>query len=1196
MRILKISAKNINSLKGDTTIDFEGSFGASALFAITGPTGAGKSTILDIISCALYARTARLQNPSELMSRNSGEAMCEVEFEIKAKRYRATWSQKRARGRHDGNLQPPKMELFDFDAEKIIESGVSKVPKKIEEICGLDFHRFTQSMMLAQGSFDAFLKANEKDRSALLEKITGTKIYAQISERVYERHKALQQKLEAEQAKLGMITLLDEEVLLEKQKAFAALGAQKEQLKKQLQTLSLQIQWYEQKERLEKEFVQAQAEFAEVRAQKEAAKEAFEKLEAATGARQVAPLYREKKALTQLQEQNKERLQNLYAQQKRLHKEKSAEEEALDRLNKRFDEESKEYRAQKEMLKEVRTLLNEELNLQKRWDETEQQYNEASETYARLCGDLEQSEADIAKQEEKLRADENYIQTHQEDASLIENFGLIEEMASRMEKLSETIQKKSHELQMLEEKLKKAQNDTTERDLYEKKTKALKESEVKLKSVQEDLFRLQEKVPQFHEDVQTYRELISAYETYREFAANITRKEAEIAQTKERLEAFFKEREQLEGRITLIKEKRELLQKEAENALLLQKYEADRQKLKEGEPCFLCGATEHPFAHESPEVSKPLEYETRLQQCETELQSLEKQYLELEKEISKTESRFKGAKEQLKEEQEALQKLEEKFTVAGLDLASLTYETLQRRKEKAVKELEAFEQSTQEREMLLKQKETLAQEVQTLQKALHEREKAVESDSQKLTHLQEEVANLQSEYEQLTQTLHEKLSVYGAAFVPDAAKKILQTLKGRLQRFKTHQEAYERGEKALHNAKVALVKEQTEKEELVKKRNTLEKELQTLQKVLEDVRTKRIKLLNVADVDLYEKELDEAFEKLRQNVQQKKELLASLDAHSIEVGKNIKTLESEVEEQTSKLKSVEKAFHEALAKEGFESEKAFEKAVLDEGAYQALQQRCQKIDLAYAGAKTVLQEREMKLQQHQNAPDKTDMKLSTLQQMHKEEENKLEALQVEEGSIAEVLKQDAKNRARYKAGAEVLDTLHKELAISGKLNTLIGSSDGAKFAKFAQGITLDQLIALANRHLKLLTRRYRLQRVREEKQLLELEIVDTYQGNITRSVNTLSGGESFLVSLALALGLSELASQKIKIDSLFLDEGFGTLDEESLEMALNALSILQDSGKMIGVISHVNALKERIPLQISVQPKGDGTSLVEVRG
>jgi len=157
---------------------------------------------------------------------------------------------------------------------------------------------------------------------------------------------------------------------------------------------------------------------------------------------------------------------------------------------------------------------------------------------------------------------------------------------------------------------------------------------------------------------------------------------------------------------------------------------------------------------------------------------------------------------------------------------------------------------------------------------------------------------------------------------------------------------------------------------------------------------------------------------------------------------------------------------------------------------------------------------------------------------------------------------------------------------------MVGSADGAKFAKFAQGITLDQLIYLANTHLKILSSRYELCRSSSEKQLLEIEVIDSFQGNITRPVSTLSGGESFIVSLALALGLSSLASQRISIDSLFLDEGFGSLDDDSLEVALNALSRLQSSGKMIGVISHVKALKEQIPLQIRIVPNGDGTSRV----
>jgi len=153
------------------------------------------------------------------------------------------------------------------------------------------------------------------------------------------------------------------------------------------------------------------------------------------------------------------------------------------------------------------------------------------------------------------------------------------------------------------------------------------------------------------------------------------------------------------------------------------------------------------------------------------------------------------------------------------------------------------------------------------------------------------------------------------------------------------------------------------------------------------------------------------------------------------------------------------------------------------------------------------------------------------------------------------------------------------------LDGLIGSAKGDKFRKFAQGLTLDHLLHLANRHLLRLHGRYRL--LRKPSGVLELDIADSWQGDAVRDTRTLSGGESFLVSLALALALSDLVSRKTSIDSLFLDEGFGTLDGDALETALSALDALNASGKMIGIISHVEALKQRIPAQIRVE-KGGG--------
>jgi exonuclease SbcC len=163
-----------------------------------------------------------------------------------------------------------------------------------------------------------------------------------------------------------------------------------------------------------------------------------------------------------------------------------------------------------------------------------------------------------------------------------------------------------------------------------------------------------------------------------------------------------------------------------------------------------------------------------------------------------------------------------------------------------------------------------------------------------------------------------------------------------------------------------------------------------------------------------------------------------------------------------------------------------------------------------------------------------------------------------------------------------------------QLTELIGSADGKKFSEFAQGLTLARLVDLANRHLHRLTDRYRILRNPEEH--LDLLILDEYQAGSTRSMNSLSGGESFLVSLALALGLSELAGRKTQIDTLFIDEGFGTLDPDTLDIALSALETLQGTGKTIGIISHVEALKERVTTQINVRKGAGGISTLQVIG
>ncbi|MCK4956410.1 MAG: AAA family ATPase, partial [Candidatus Cloacimonetes bacterium] len=216
MKILQVRFKNLNSLMGEWFVDFtHPSYVSDGIFAIIGPTGAGKTTILDAICLALYGETPRLKNLSksnnEIMTRQTGECYSEVTFETKKGRFRCHWSQHRSRKKPNAALQSPKHEICEADSGKVLRSKLREVAEYIIKVTGMDFDRFTRSMLLAQGGFAAFLQASPNDRAPILEQITGTGIYSQISIMTHERHREEYAKLELLQAETGGIIILSDE-------------------------------------------------------------------------------------------------------------------------------------------------------------------------------------------------------------------------------------------------------------------------------------------------------------------------------------------------------------------------------------------------------------------------------------------------------------------------------------------------------------------------------------------------------------------------------------------------------------------------------------------------------------------------------------------------------------------------------------------------------------------------------------------------------------------------------------------------------------------------------------------------------------------------------------------------------------------------------------------------------------------------
>ena len=360
---------------------------------------------------------------------------------------------------------------------------------------------------------------------------------------------------------------------------------------------------------------------------------------------------------------------------------------------------------------------------------------------------------------------------------------------------------------------------------------------------------------------------------------------------------------------------------------------------------------------------------------------------------------------------------------------------------------------------------------------------------------------------------------------------------------------------------------------------------------ISELKIKSIKILNVADINTYEAEVNKNLKQIEEKNQELSQELTALKTKEQEKKEQEKRLNEKLVLSKQTLEKLEIEVQNELKNNDFETIESFKKAILSKEQREELTLLSKTIDDKYNEYQTLKINTSNALEVHK----KQDIKIKPIDEVIKEVQeiqSKIDELQLNIGAISQILERNKQDRQKHEEKILKLEKKKESFKVWVKLNEMIGSADGNKFAKFAQGITLDQLINLANNHLRVLSSRYELQRSNEQKQILEIEVIDSFQANVIRPVSTLSGGESFIVSLSLALGLSELASQKIAIDSLFLDEGFGTLDEQSLETALNALNLLQSRGKMVGVISHVEALKERIPLQIKVVPKGDGTSFL----
>jgi len=1213
VRLLHVQFKNLNSLAGEWLIDFtDPAYIADGLFAITGPTGAGKSTILDAICLALYGRTPRLKaiskSSNEIISRQTGECFAEVGFETDKGHYRCHWSQHRARRKVTGDLQAPKHEIVDAASDTVLENKLREVTKQVERVTGMDFDRFTRSILLAQGGFAAFLQASPDNRSPLLEQITGTEIYSQISQQAHSRYSDENRELDRLKNDLAGLRLLNADEERELRQQQKALQAREKTLSQQHEKTRAVLDWLAGIGRLEQQLAALEQAWQSFQEQQQAFQPQREALQRARQALRLDRLYDELSTLRQRQYDE----QALLAQARQQYEHKTAAaataQSAQETAEHHWNTSCQKQQQEIGLIRQVQEL-DRKLTALREQSEIQQQTRRQRE---QQCKQLQTKIAALLEQQTTLQTEletaERYRAEHQADAALIENLAGIEQRFEHWRELENQRQQRQpaaaktavgaarKQYAKHEAKVQQQRKQVTEIEQdYQQGTRQLEQvlngREAAL--MRSELEQQQTRARELSELLSHYEESQTTATMLAELQTRGQELQTALSERANQIEQQSAEAQKLEQRIEHCQEKLGLLYR-------IQKLEHERVQLRDGKPCPLCGALEHPYAAGNTPPLDPTQAE--LKQYKTALRVLAKQLEQQRIEQAKAEQTLEQLRrdstvqsDRLSTARQACRQLCERLAIAADNtLIQAAQAQLQQQIDQYTACLAAVEQLENKQKTVLtalnQQRADLNQDEATLRDLSQQYERAEQARQQ----AEYDLAALSTQIEQLQLNLCRELAMYGVERVAfDALDSIQSDLRQRRDVWREQTERSKAIEKTLFGLQADMRAGQSQAEQWNTELDSLRQQQQALDEQIIGLADERKNLYGDKDPTAAEQALQEALEQARENREQQRQAWQTALNEVEQWRRECERLDTSLQQLKQHLSDREPVFAEQLRERGFDSEVDYRAASLDHEQIQALEQQEKTLQREETELQTRREDTRTKLEQ-ERAKTLSDAARDELQQAFATSAAELRELQGQLGALQDRLDENARQHVLQQARLQALEAQRRECERWNRLQALIGSHDGKKFRNFAQGLTFERMVFAANEQLQKMSDRYLL--IRDREQPLDLNVIDQYQASEIRSTRNLSGGESFIVSLALALGLAQMASRNVRVDSLFLDEGFGTLDQDALETALNTLAGLRQDGKLIGVISHVAELKERINTQIQITPLPGGRSRLQGPG
>lgn len=1241
MKILAIRIKNLASLEGVTEIDFTSEpLSSAGIFAITGATGAGKSTILDALCLALYGKTPRYLQAKEsgieirdvegstlnqgdvrsILRDGTADGFAQVDFVgIDEQYHRATWSVRRARNKADGSMQSDSATLRNITTNIDFPAKKAETLSEISRLVGLNFDQFTRSVLLAQGDFTAFMKADKGEKASLLEKLTGTHIYSEISKKIYEKFRAEEILLrDLNLRKEGIITFSEEELkaLSDEQET---LEIEIKGLEKEIEKLTTEIGWHEQLANLQANFNQAYTALNVATQVQSSALPRKQKLKTVEQAQQTKSWADALKHAKQQHADKTTALAQIKANIAVLQEDKEKLEKHLEVAETNLSEKNKALTDALPLLEQARkldTLLAEKKQQVEKLKEEAENSAEANNQHQILLKAKQEEFANLADQIKDIT---DWKAENKDRSPIAENKDLILSKLQDAQQLLEILQQSSAILAQIQEKFDtdEAKRSTIEYnwkqqvdrlEILKKKYDVLSK-ELQLTPIETLGLNKSETDRQVEYTIKAQAHWQLFYGAHIELEA-LNRKQVN---DKSDLQTKQETLQSLAQQLPLEKVKRDTAQQLLQQARLAstENVETLRAALVDDEPCPVCGSRSHPYALNNPQLENVLEkLEKSFEEQDQSYHASNNLYIALEQESKMLQQNIEHQSEEITARQQALvskKEIWEQFDIAH--------------ESKAIDNAEKaawIEEKLQD--LKIKQSDLQAQ-IQ----AYTEKKQQIEAGKTQIDQLKDKTDGLANQLKDIQNQLAVNKEQQGSHTKDrDKATSDLDSVEQLLSPYFTASEWI----KNWKTAPIAFVerietfardwKEKTESlEQYIRQNAALEATINQLENqaksLASDVSKK--KETHVAENKQYlalhqernsifggqsasetETKLKQAIKDAQQQLEQFKITREQLNINSTktqtqydELATSITALEAEAQKALQKMQVWLDDFN-SKSNQSLNIEAVHDLLSLSNDWMATERGELQTIDEEVTKASSVLSERKHAFDNHKEN-SVSDRPVDELIDLNTVAKSALEINKHKKGENNFRLQQDAVNKQSI---GDLLKRIAAQEAINekwSKLNEIIGSADGKKFRQIAQEYTLDVLLGYANIHLQALTNRYKIERIPLS---LALQVVDQDMGDEVRTVYSLSGGESFLVSLALALGLASLSSSRMKVESLFIDEGFGSLDPNTLNIAMDALERLHNQGRKVGVISHVQEMTERIPVQIKVSKQQTGKSLVEV--